>query len=75
MSEGLSLGTVHWDLALCLLLAWIICYFCIWKGIKSTGKASTASAYMYSTVPHIRLQPVNAVVLWAFAKISLKVKR
>lgn len=40
MSDDLSLGKVHWDLALCLLFAWVICYFCIWKGIKSTGKVS-----------------------------------
>lgn len=31
-------GTVNWDLALCLLLAWIICYLCVFKGVKSTGK-------------------------------------
>lgn len=31
-------GTVNWDVALCLLLAWIICYLCVFKGVKSTGK-------------------------------------
>jgi len=31
-------GNIKWDLSLCLLLAWIVVYFCIWKGIRSSGK-------------------------------------
>ncbi|XP_019738732.1 sodium- and chloride-dependent betaine transporter-like [Hippocampus comes] len=51
MSESMSLGKVHWDLALCLLLAWVICYFCIWKGIKSMGKV----VYVTATFPYLML--------------------
>ncbi|KPP59142.1 sodium- and chloride-dependent GABA transporter 3-like [Scleropages formosus] len=39
ISSGIEhIGSLRWELALCLLLAWFICYFCIWKGPKSTGK-------------------------------------
>ena len=41
LSGGLSEpGQVNWDLALCLLLAWIICYLCVCKGVKSSGKVT-----------------------------------
>lgn len=31
-------GVLRWELFLILILAWIIIYFCIFKGVKSTGK-------------------------------------
>lgn len=38
-SSGLhDLGTVKWDMALCLLAVYIICYFSLWKGISTSGK-------------------------------------
>ncbi|MBN3317564.1 S6A13 protein, partial [Atractosteus spatula] len=44
ISSGIDhIGVLHWDLSLCLLAAWIICYFCIWKGVKSTGKVSSSN--------------------------------
>ncbi|XP_030630095.1 sodium- and chloride-dependent betaine transporter-like [Chanos chanos] len=46
-----ALGKVHYDLALYLLLAWVICYFCIWKGIRSTGKV----VYFTATFPYLML--------------------
>uniref|UniRef100_A0A9J8C960 Transporter n=1 Tax=Cyprinus carpio carpio TaxID=630221 RepID=A0A9J8C960_CYPCA len=39
ISSGIDeVGGLKWELALCLLAVWIICFFCIWKGVKSTGK-------------------------------------
>ena len=38
-SSGIEeFGEPKWDLVLCLMFAWIICFLCLIKGIKSTGK-------------------------------------
>ena len=44
LSDGIdSPNGVKTDLALCLLVAWVIVYLCIMKGIKSSGKVSDFS--------------------------------
>uniref|UniRef100_A0A8C7YRD7 Transporter n=1 Tax=Oryzias sinensis TaxID=183150 RepID=A0A8C7YRD7_9TELE len=51
VSDDMSMGAFNWDLSLCLLFAWVICYFCIWKGIKTTGKV----VYFTATFPYLML--------------------
>ena len=39
ISHGLEdVGSLQLHLALSLLVIWTVCYFCIWKGVKWTGK-------------------------------------
>uniref|UniRef100_A0A8C6TA19 Transporter n=1 Tax=Neogobius melanostomus TaxID=47308 RepID=A0A8C6TA19_9GOBI len=52
ISSGIEdMGHVQWELCLYLLLAWTICYFCVWKGVRSTGKAT----YFTATFPFVML--------------------
>ncbi|XP_043934408.1 sodium- and chloride-dependent taurine transporter-like [Protopterus annectens] len=52
LTSGIEdIGTVKWDLALCLLAVWVICFFCIWKGVRSTGKV----VYFTATFPFLML--------------------
>ena len=58
ISEGIDHPDgIQYELALTLLIAWILCFFCIWRGIKSTGKAAYVTAifpYFVMTALFIR---------------------
>lgn len=42
ISGGIEeVGSIRWEVLLCLIVMWVICYFCIWKGVRSTGKVFT----------------------------------
>uniref|UniRef100_A0AAV2LW35 BAP29/BAP31 transmembrane domain-containing protein n=1 Tax=Knipowitschia caucasica TaxID=637954 RepID=A0AAV2LW35_KNICA len=52
ISSGLDEpGSIKWELALCLMAVWIMVYFCVWKGVKSTGKI----VYFTATFPYVVL--------------------
>ncbi|XP_046543736.1 sodium-dependent proline transporter-like [Haliotis rubra] len=51
-SSGLDdVGGVKWELLLCLFISWAIIFGCVFKGVKSVGKA----VYVTATLPYIFL--------------------
>uniref|UniRef100_UPI003AB03861 sodium- and chloride-dependent GABA transporter 2-like n=1 Tax=Centroberyx gerrardi TaxID=166262 RepID=UPI003AB03861 len=52
ISGGIEeVGSVRWELMLCLIACSALCYFSIWKGVKSTGKV----VYFTATFPYVML--------------------
>ncbi|KAM4610477.1 sodium- and chloride-dependent creatine transporter 1 [Polymixia lowei] len=52
ISDGLDqTGVINWELLLCLMAVWVMVYFCVWKGVKSTGKI----VYFTATFPYVVL--------------------
>ena len=50
MTGGIEdFGTMRWDLLGCLVVAWVLVYFCLWKGVRSSGKV----VYVTATLPYL----------------------
>ncbi len=52
LSDGMDdLGPIKWSLALCVLAVFVLVYFSLWKGVRSTGKVT---ALLYFHLPFFR---------------------
>ncbi|KAF6206190.1 hypothetical protein GE061_017418 [Apolygus lucorum] len=55
-SDGLDrMGPIKWSLALCVFAVFLLVYFSLWKGVKSTGKAVWVTALLPYAVLFILL--------------------
>lgn len=55
-------GQLRWDLVACLLCAWIIVYFAIWKSIKSSARFR----YFTATFPFL------LIIMFLFRSVTLE---
>lgn len=65
LSGGIEeLGNIRWDLAGCLLLSWIVCYFCVWKGVKSSGKVKQRLTILRDWITYCLISSVSWSTIW-----------
>ncbi|GAU94639.1 hypothetical protein RvY_06373 [Ramazzottius varieornatus] len=45
ISDGIdNIGSLNGHLSLSLLIVWIVCFFCVWKGVRTAGKVVYVTA-------------------------------
>ena len=64
---------MKWDLALCLLAVWVICFFCIWKGVRSTGKVSPIETCSVGLSSGFKVVAFSFCTDWAVSDVALVV--
>ena len=45
-------ASFNWKIFLCLLLAWVVVYLCLFRGIKSSGKVCVANTVLLDPPCH-----------------------
>jgi len=46
-SDGLNdMGDMRWSLAFCVFIVFLMVYFSLWKGVRSTGKVRFSTSFV-----------------------------
>lgn len=61
-----AIGAVKWSLALCLMMVFLLVYFSLWKGVKSTGKVSDTTIVALTITDDIVAQAVWITALMPY---------
>lgn len=71
ISKGIEdVGKVNYEIVLCLIAMWILCYFCIWKGVKSTGKVCSYTFILYLAMNYISILKMANLYIYTFMVIK-----
>ena len=71
ITDGIdNMGGIRWELLICLIVAWILVFLCLCKGVKSSGKVMIfllkiklkLTAFVYLSVSYNRREQL--VFLW-----------
>lgn len=63
-------GHIKWEMLLCLIAVWLLVYFCVWKGVKSTGKVKSRPlfwTFLLNMMVYIYLSIDAFYCLWSCA--------
>uniref|UniRef100_A0A3Q2QSU3 Transporter n=1 Tax=Fundulus heteroclitus TaxID=8078 RepID=A0A3Q2QSU3_FUNHE len=68
ISSGLEEpGQMNWELILCLIAVWVLVYFCVWKGVKSTGKVPLSVNSAVSASPGLVWIDAGTQIFFSYA--------
>jgi hypothetical protein len=62
MTDGIeNMGGIRWELFICLVIAWVLVFLCLCKGVKSSGRVRNID-YLIS---------VNGILIFCHSRLDI----